>query len=87
MYVGGIVGMFKSENAEKRYLLRSAAITDRLRGKEKRDHPGTVLYRRNRRILQNSTDTVEALQIKSACISSPQYMNDSMDDILGDKEN
>ncbi len=69
VYVGGIVGMLKSENAEKRYLWRSAAITDRLRGAKKSGTTrepsyigGIVGY------CKNSTDTVEALQIKSVSV-------------------
>ena len=74
----------ESENAEKRYLWRS-------RNYEPVEGAGSRTTREQIYIggivgyLQNSTDTVEALQIKK-CISSPQYMNDSIDDILGDRE-
>ena len=79
--------MLKSENAEKkRYLWRSAAITDRLRGQRKAGPPG------NRLISAESSDTAKTARIrlkhcrlKSVSVR-PQYMNDSIDDILGDRE-
>ena len=86
VYVGGIVGMLKSENAEKTVLVEECRNYGPVEGAKKSGTTrepsyigGIVGY------CKNSTDTVEALQIKK-CISSPQYMNDSIDDILGDRE-